>query len=62
MTQRFPHLGDEVIEAAVRMAYSTLTGPVRDFVPLLVEHAARERLSAMVDHSSPQAQRPLVRG
>jgi hypothetical protein len=37
-----------VVEAAVRLAHSELTGPVRDFVPVLVEHAARDRLAFAV--------------
>lgn len=45
--ERFPQLGPEVVEAAVRLAHSELTGDIRDFVPLLVEHAARDRLSAI---------------
>ena len=32
------------------------------FVPVLVEHAARERLAQMVDYSSPSSQRHLVSG
>jgi hypothetical protein len=42
---RFPDLDPTVVEAAVRLAHSEITGPVRDFVPLLVERAARERLT-----------------
>lgn len=60
LTQRFPYLGAEVVEAAVRVAYSKLTGPVRDFVPVLVEHEARQRLAQMVDYSSPLPRRHLV--
>jgi hypothetical protein len=43
---RFPQLGAEVIEGAVRLAHSELTGGIRDFVPVLVEHNARDRLAA----------------
>ena len=32
----FPRLGVEVVEAAVRPAYSQLRGPIRDYVPVLV--------------------------
>ena len=42
---RFPDLDSEVVEAAVRLSHSKLTGRVRDFVPVLVEHAARDRLA-----------------
>jgi hypothetical protein len=45
LQEHFPELHAEVVEAAVRLAHSELTGPVRDFVPVLVEHAARDRLS-----------------
>ena len=59
LTQRFPGLSDEVIEAAVRLAHADLTGPIRDFVPVLVEHMARDRLAAIADEapvdSSPEA-------
>lgn len=42
---RFPDLDPAVVEAAVRVAHAEITGPVREFVPLLVERAARRRLS-----------------
>ncbi len=45
---RFPELDPTVVEAAVRVAGSEITGPVRDFVPLLAERAARERLQRLV--------------
>ncbi|MBC9821137.1 three-helix bundle dimerization domain-containing protein [Terrabacter sp. MAHUQ-38] len=45
LRERFPELDADVVEAAVRVSYSQLTGGVRDFVPLLVEHSARDRLS-----------------
>ncbi len=45
LAERFPHVHEDVIEAAVRLAHSELDGPVRDFVPVLVEHAARDRLA-----------------
>jgi len=45
LEQRFPHLHPDVVAAAVAVAHSDLDGPVRDFVPVLVEHAARDRLA-----------------
>ena len=42
---RFPDLDPTVVEAAVQVAAAGITGPVRDYVPLLVERAARERLT-----------------
>ena len=48
LQEHFPELDADVVEAAVRLAHSELTGPVRDFVPVLVEHAARDRLAFAV--------------
>ena len=45
LEERFSHQHPDVVAAAVRLAHSELDGPVRDFVPVLVEHAARDRLA-----------------
>jgi hypothetical protein len=50
---RFPDLDPTVVEAAVRLAQAEITGPVRDFVPLLVEKAARDRLQQARDGGGP---------
>lgn len=50
LSGRFPQLEPDVVEAAVRVAHAQLTGPIRDFVPVLVEHIARDRLVSMVSH------------
>lgn len=42
---RFPHLEPRHVDAAVTGAYASLTGPVRAFVPVLVERAALEQLA-----------------
>ena len=44
---RFPRLGPDVVEAAVQVAAAGIEGPIRQYVPVLVEHAARERLVAI---------------
>jgi len=45
---RFAMLATEDVVDVVRDCHSRLAGnPVRDFVPLLVEHAARDRLRAL---------------
>ncbi len=49
LSERFPELDAEVIEAAVRLAHSELTGGIRDYVPVLVEHNARDRLAAIAN-------------
>ncbi|KRF39463.1 three-helix bundle dimerization domain-containing protein [Terrabacter sp. Soil810] len=48
---RFPELDPGVVEASVRLAHAELNGPVRAFVPVLVERAARERLAFTVRDS-----------
>ena len=45
---RFPDLDPTLVEAAIQVAAAGITGPVRDYVPLLVERAARERLNRAV--------------
>ncbi len=52
LAERFPTVAVEVVEAAVRLAHSAMTGPVRDFVPILVEHSARDRLAALAREQS----------
>lgn len=42
---RFPGLGPAVVHRVVQAAYVSMTGPIRDFVPLLVEHSARDTLT-----------------
>ena len=58
---RFPDLDPTVVEAAIRVCAAEITGPVRDFVPLLVERAARERLrrSVAVEADEAAADVPL---
>lgn len=48
LTDRFPDLDPGVIESVVSATHSELTGSIRDFVPVLVEHGARDRLAAIV--------------
>lgn len=45
LVQRFPDLDADTVNAAVDAAYAQLTGPIRDYVPVLVERAARDLLS-----------------
>lgn len=46
---RFVELPPEYVEAAVRCERAALTGPIRDFVPLLVYRAANRRLRGLID-------------
>ncbi|MCX6497352.1 MAG: hypothetical protein NTU93_00945 [Arthrobacter sp.] len=46
LAERFPEVPRSSIEAAVREEHESLDGGrIRDFVPILVEHAAKARLS-----------------
>ncbi len=44
LRRRYADVDPEVVEAAVQQALAELTGPIRDFAPLLVERVATERL------------------
>jgi len=63
LSERYPDLDPALVEAAVRVSHLELNGnPIRDFVPLLVEHAARDRLAFALRNPSPaegQSSRPL---
>jgi hypothetical protein len=52
LQKRFPDLHPDVVAAAVSSAHSELDGPLRDFVPVLVERAARDRL-ALAETAAP---------
>lgn len=46
LAERFPHVPRPSIEQAVREEHQALDGGrIRDYVPVLVEHAAKARLS-----------------
>lgn len=42
---RFPHLDGGRVDDAVTMAHASLTGPIRHYVPVLVERAALDSLT-----------------
>lgn len=44
---RFPDLAHETIASAMQAELAKMDGPVRDFVPLLVERKARKRLAGL---------------
>ncbi len=45
---RFPSVPAAMVDAVVSEEYSRFTGPIREFVPLLVERFAGERLTQLV--------------
>jgi hypothetical protein len=46
LAEKFPNVPRSSIEDVVQQEHSSLdAGRVRDFVPILVEHAARDRLN-----------------
>ncbi|MCA0438013.1 MAG: hypothetical protein M9891_11750 [Austwickia sp.] len=44
---RFPEIPAEVVEACVRTEHQALDGPIRDFIPLLVQKHAGRRLATL---------------
>jgi len=59
LSERFPDLDPALVEAAVRVSHHELrSNPIRDFVPLLVEHAARDRLAFALDEPRTVASDP----
>jgi hypothetical protein len=49
LTERFPRIPRTAIELAVREEYAVFDGsPVRDYVPVLVEHSTKKRLNDVV--------------
>lgn len=49
LKQRFPHVPGALVDEVVTREYSALAGPVRTFIPILLEKAARRRLTEL-DH------------
>ena len=47
LAQRYPEVDADTVERTVRQIHERLDGPVRDYVPVLVEHMARDELSRM---------------
>ena len=47
LTLSFPALSKETVRAVVVASHAGLVGPVRAYVPVLVEHLARQRLSEL---------------
>ncbi len=58
LAERFPSVDPTAIEAAVRLEHVHLDGPIRDYVPVLVEHAARDRLAAFASRETGAADLP----
>jgi hypothetical protein len=46
LSARFPDVPPETITRTVHEIHLGLSGPIRDYVPVLVEHMARDHLSA----------------
>lgn len=50
LAERFPEAGEAAVASAVSAAHAEMTGPVRDYVPVLVEHTVRGRLARQLGH------------
>jgi hypothetical protein len=45
LAERFPDVDGEAVATAVDAAHAEMTGPIRDYVPVLVERIVRDRLA-----------------
>ena len=54
LERKFPSLQSAQVERVVGDCYRAMTGPIRDFVPLLVERQARDVLATIVAERVPQ--------
>ncbi|WP_430295310.1 three-helix bundle dimerization domain-containing protein [Sinomonas sp. B1-1] len=50
LSAQFPDVGEDSVAEAVAAAHAEMTGPVRDYVPVLVERTARDRLVKRLGH------------
>ena len=62
LASRFPTLDPTTVESVVGEVHASLSGPVRDYVPLLVERVSRDRLHAMASRPSPAPGARSARG
>ena len=44
---RFPEIPQPDVASVVEEVYLALDGPIRDYIPVLVEHFARDRLTRL---------------
>ena len=58
LAERFPEAGEEAVATAVRAAHAEMTGPIRDYVPVLVERVVRDRLARQLGRSPHPTPRP----
>lgn len=61
LVARFADIPAEIVEAIVRKVHGSMTGPIRDYVPILVERQAAERLREYADQLVPLDRRPDAR-
>ncbi len=53
LARKFPDVPAEVVASAVTEASDSLDGPIRSYVPLLVEHAARDKIKRFTQERVP---------
>lgn len=62
LASRFPTVDPMTVKSVVIEVHASLDGPVRDYVPLLVERASMDRLRALTSGSSSPARARQARG
>ncbi len=61
LVARFEEIPAEIVEAVVRKVHGSITGPIRDYVPILVERQAADRLREYAYQLIPLDRRPDLR-
>ncbi len=59
LVARFASVDAAAVRSVVQEVHRTFDGPVRDYVPLLVERASRDRLRAMAAESTVPSSDPV---
>ncbi|MGM7774794.1 three-helix bundle dimerization domain-containing protein [Arthrobacter sp. KNU-44] len=54
LASRYPAASREQVEHIVRKEHEALVGPIRDYIPILVEHRAKGRLRDSPNHEGDQ--------
>jgi hypothetical protein len=62
LASRFPTLDPTTVQSVVVEVHASLDGPVREYVPLLVERASRDRLRALASAASGRGETHGARG
>lgn len=52
LAARYPAVSREQVEEVIREEHEALAGPIRDYIPILVERQAKDRIRGRLKHES----------